>query len=335
MVIDSFDDVRGLDEIELRALLEHGRPEQRVWAIWALALRSVSHASELAHHEDPDPGVRRNLAVVLAGHGEHELLVALAHRDPAPEVRAAAMQLVARIAIDGVLPAELVVDRTQIDAPEVKIAVLGTMFEGAPEWLVELAQRLLSDKDSDVRYEAFEALVRAEERAPALMWLEEAPEMEARLALMRSSARAKARACAELIAGSSRRTRRLLVESVRAPTWRDLGPAIGRDPMLVRALVARDPTQLDAIDLVALVAATLADERGGWLTAIRPRLAQLESAYEPLSELLPLLHELVARRLGEIDGALAQLDDEARVELEDVRIALEATLDEISRLLVH
>jgi hypothetical protein len=31
--IESFDDVRGLGEAELRALLDAGRPEQRVWAL--------------------------------------------------------------------------------------------------------------------------------------------------------------------------------------------------------------------------------------------------------------------------------------------------------------
>jgi hypothetical protein len=96
--IDSFDDVRGLGEPELRELLDSGRPEERIWAIWALAMRSdAGTISELAHRMEPNAGVRRNLAVVLAGHGELELLVALAHRDPAPEVRAASMQLVTRL----------------------------------------------------------------------------------------------------------------------------------------------------------------------------------------------------------------------------------------------
>src|SRR5205823_7823317 len=132
---ESFEDVRGLAEPELRELLEHGRPEERVWAIWALALRSAGQVGELVHHQDPDPGVRRNLAIVLAGHGELELLVALAHRDPAPEVRAGAMQLVCRLAIDGALAPELVIERVGGDGPEVRIAVLGTVFAGGPRWL--------------------------------------------------------------------------------------------------------------------------------------------------------------------------------------------------------
>ena len=160
---ESFDQVRVLGEPELRALIEHGRPEERVWAIWALALRSDDAVGELARREEPDAGVRRTLAVLLAGHGELDLLVALARRDPAPEVRAAAMQLVARLALDGRLPTSLVIERAGADGPEVRIAILGVVFAGAPPWLMELAINLLEDREPEVRYEAFEALVRCNE----------------------------------------------------------------------------------------------------------------------------------------------------------------------------
>ena len=112
--IESFEDVRELGDTELRALLDAGRPEQRVWAIWALAMRSAD-VGALGERVEPDAGVRRNLAVVLAGHGQLDLLVALAKRDPAPEVRAAAMQLVSRFAIDGKLPSSLVAERIGSD----------------------------------------------------------------------------------------------------------------------------------------------------------------------------------------------------------------------------
>jgi hypothetical protein len=337
LALDSYDDVKRLDEPALRDLLEHGRPEQRVWAIWALALRSIAHVGELAHHEDPDPGVRRNLAIVLAGHGELELLVALAHRDPAPEVRAAAMQLVARLAIDGALNTELVVERTLADGPEVKIAVLGTVFERAPRWLVELALRLLGDRDGDVRYEAFEALVRTGELAHALMWLEEAPESEARLALMRWTARGNARACADLLAASSRRLRRMLVESVRVPTWADLGPAIDGDPTLLRALLQRDLRELDRVPLAPLVRATLADDRGGWLGAIRTRLTALEAAPDDVAGDLPALYEMCAKRVAELERELVRVRGDAWLgaELQDALVEVESTLEHISRLLVH
>ena len=236
---ESFDQVRELGESDLRALLEHGLPEERVWAIWALALRSDDGIAALARRVEPDPGVRRTLAVLLAGHAEYELLTALARRDPAPEVRAAAMQLVARLALDGTLPTSLVTERAAADGPEVRIAILGVMFVGAPAWLLDLAIVLLDDREPDVRFEAFEALVRCNEPAHALAWLEELPEGEARIALMRWTARTpggnekpadRVRSCAAVLAQASRRLRRLLVESVRAGTWYDLAPVIGDEP---------------------------------------------------------------------------------------------------------
>lgn len=341
--IEGFDDVRELEEGELRELLEHGRPEERVWAIWALAMRSAGHVGELARHHDPDPGVRRNLAIVLAGHGELELLVALAHRDPAPEVRAGAMQLVTRLALDGKLAAELVAGRVRAEAAEVKIAVLGTMFSGAPRWLVELAVQLLDDRDGDVRYEAFEALVRAGELAPAMMWLEESPESEARLALMRWSARGRVRPCAELLAGSSRRLRRLLIESVRVATWAELAPAIDDDPGLVRVLARRNAAAFDEMPVEVLLRATLREPSDAWVLMIRDRLAALgeTGASDELAALLHDYRDLCAQRIAELDRRLGELRGTRGAgsgqlgAIHDERIGLELALEAASRLLVH
>lgn len=340
--IESFEDVRGLDDAELRALLDGGRPEQRVWAIWALALRSAD-VGELGARAEPDAGVRRNLAVVLAGHGELELLVALAKRDPAAEVRAAAMQLVARFAIDGKLPSALVGERVGADGSEVRMAVLGTMFAGAPQWLIEIGHKLLDDADSDVRYEAFEALIRADSTDHALMWLEEAPEAEARLALMRWSARGRVRACAELLARASRRLRRLLIESVRVATWQDLAPAIGDETPLIRALARRNPNVFDEMPLAALMRATLREPNASWLTMVRDRLAQIETPDDP--EVAALMHdfrELCADRVVALSKAIAErrkqrdadTEDEVAL-LEDQRLVVENALEHASRMLVH
>jgi hypothetical protein len=145
--------------------------------------------------------------------------------------------------------------------------VLGTVFADAPRWLIELATGLLDDRDGDVRYEAFEALIRAGELGPALAWLEQAPEAEIRLSLMKWSARGKTRTCAELLAGASRRLRRMLVESVRVASWDDLAPAIDADLDLLGVLVRRDPD------------------------VIRARLAQLEVPPADVAKLLPSLAE--------------------------------------------
>lgn len=340
--IDSFDDVRGLAEPELRQLLDRGRPEERVWAIWALAMRAGTGAiTELAHRVEPDAGVRRNLAVVLAGHGEFELLVGLAQRDPAPEVRGAAMQLVTRLAIDGKLPPTFVIDRATADAPEVRTAVLGTIFAGAPPWLVEVAERLLNDRDGDVRYEAFEALVRAGRAATALLWLEEVAEPEARLTLMRWSARGRARASAELLGRSSRRLRRLLIESVRVATWDDLSAAVGDDPALIRALARRNSNAFDQMPLATLIRATLREPSDAWITMARDRLTRLDHPVD-VAALLPDYRDLCARRIGELETHMASLrrvgTEAAHSELaalDDERAALESALEAAARLLVH
>jgi hypothetical protein len=340
--IESFEDVRGLGDAELRALLEAGRPEQRVWAIWALALRSAD-VGALGERIEPDAGVRRNLAVVLAGHGQLDLLVALAKRDPAAEVRAAAMQLVSRFAIDGKLPSTLVGERIGMDGSEVRIAVLGTVFAGAPAWLVEMSQKLLEDGDSDVRYEAFEALVRVGSNEHALMWLEEAPEAEARLALMRWSARGRVRASAELLARASRRMRRLLIESVRVASWHDLAPAIGEETQLIRALARRNPSVFDEMPLSSLIRATLREPNDGWIAMIRDRLAHIETPedYE-VGQLLHDFRELCCDRIVAISKAIGELrkqrDEDMEHEiaiLEDQRVVIESALDHAARMLVH
>jgi len=339
--VQSFDEVRQLGDADLRELLEHGRPEERVWAIWALALRRAVDVGDLARREEPDPGVRRNLAVVLAGHGELELLVALAHRDPAPEVRGAAMQLVARLAIDGKLPPTFVIERATTDSAEVRIAVLGTVFAGAPPWIIELAERLLGDRDADVRYEAFEALVRAGRASVALLWLEEVAEPEARLTLMRWSARGRVRACAEQLTRSSRRLRRMLIESVRVAAWDDLAAAVGDDPALIRAVARRNSSAFDQMPLATLMRATLREPSDAWITMARDRLVLLDAP----GEVAPLLHDyrdLCARRIAELEthmGSLRQVGTEpARAELsalDDERTALESALEAAARLLVH
>jgi hypothetical protein len=341
MGVESFEDARALGETELRSLLETGRPEERVWAIWALALKSTD-IDALGQRHEPDAGVRRNLAVVLAGHGQLDLLVALAKRDPAPEVRASAMQLVTRIAIDGKLSPAIVTDRATHDRAEVKIAVLGTISENVPPWLLDVAKQLVEDHDGDVRYEAFEALVRAGSTEHALMWLEETPESEARLTMMRWSARGKVRACAVTLAAASRRLRRLLIESVRVATWQDLAPAIGDEPALIRALARRAPDVFDQMPLVTLVRMTLREPTDMWIVMVRDRLAALPSPDDAVGDLLHDFREVCAKRIGEIDTLSREMrgqrDPQLQHELElleDQRVALESALDQACRMLVH
>jgi hypothetical protein len=338
-VAETFDEVAGLGDADLRELLERGRPEQRVWAIWALALRSSDDVKELARQSQPDPGVRRTLAVVLAGHGELDLLVALARRDPAPEVRATAMHLVARLALDGTLPASLVQERAAAEGPEVRIAILGAIVAGTTAWLTELAITMLQDRDGDVRYEAFEALIRADAPSHALAWLEELPEAEARLVLMRWTAHTpggtptvdRVRACAQLLATASRRVRRLLVESVRVATWRDLAPAIGDEPSLIKAFLRQGHHAIAEIPTATLLAAQLREHQDTWLGVLRSRLAALQAPDADLGALLPEYLERCAKRLAALELQLAEL--RGATDLEDAELEhIEAHRDELAEL---
>jgi len=346
VVAETFDEVRELESPELRRLLEQGRPEERVWAIWELALRA-GNATELPRHE-PDPGVRRTLAVVLAGHGEHDLLVALARRDPAPEVRASAMHLVARLAIDHKMPVQLVLERAASEGSEVRIAILGVIFAGAPVWLLDLAITLLDDPHGEVRYEAFEALVRANAPSHALAWLEQLPEAEARLVLMRWAAPApgadspdRIRGCAQILANSSRRVRRLLVESVPVATWYDLAPAIRDEPSLIAAFVRHGHHAIDQIPTAVLMAAQLREHQDTWMPVLRSRLASLQSPDADLGALIPDYLERCTKRLAALDVQLAELrkaTDVGDFELDQIeahRDELAELCEQATRFLVH
>ncbi len=184
-----FEDVAHLESPQLRELLGSPDPEQRVWAIWGLALR-IGRDSELADliaqvSREPVPGVRRMLVVVLAGHGELDLVVALGHHDPAVEVRAQAMQLVTRLAAasdahaDASAPSittAVVIERFAREVSGVRAAMLDAIPHGAPAWLERLAHDALR-AEPEVQLEAFEAVLRLGTAASlqrAVLWIAKA-----------------------------------------------------------------------------------------------------------------------------------------------------------------
>jgi len=102
--LNSYSDVFKLGENELRALLTSGDEPVQVWASWALGIKLneaqfPSNIKSLISAE-PSPGVRQNLLVFLAGNGDYDLLETYARTDPHTEVRAAACNLIARVAIN-------------------------------------------------------------------------------------------------------------------------------------------------------------------------------------------------------------------------------------------
>jgi hypothetical protein len=98
----SFAEVSGLPDGELRELLGSSDEVTRVWAAWALGLRlggRVAATLTEVVHEAPEPGVRRQLAVILAGLGKLDVLLAMADGDPDAWARATAARYVARLAV--------------------------------------------------------------------------------------------------------------------------------------------------------------------------------------------------------------------------------------------
>lgn len=181
--IESFEEATALPTAALRALLDSPRPEQRVWALWALALRASGPVTELAQRTaiEPTPGVRRTLAVILASHGETDLLVALSRHDPVLAVRESAMQLVTRLAAGGVIDHRVVLEAARGEPP-IQTAILAAIDASAPDFLVELAGRLLASATAVIQLEAVEALVRCDRpaaRAQLLEWLRVADEAQA------------------------------------------------------------------------------------------------------------------------------------------------------------
>lgn len=158
--MQDFGETSALSRDQLLAQLEHGDARDRAFAMWALALRAAS-ADPVVNlvRGEPDPGVRRALAVVLAGHGEIDLLVAMTRHDPNVFVRASTVQILMRFVVAGQAPWSLITERLG-DAPEVRAAVFSQVDATWPEELREAAAAALNDENDDLRREAFETCAR-------------------------------------------------------------------------------------------------------------------------------------------------------------------------------
>jgi hypothetical protein len=175
-VVASFEATRQLDDRTLRSLLATGESVDRVWAAWALALRIGSAMPDIVAHVvgEPNPGVRRALLAVLAGHGEVDILVALARRDPDADVRGHAMQFVTRLASGGAIPTSVVTDAYTEAPPAIRRDILVSISDGAPPGLRQLIDDALATGEPG----GFEAAISSADRqlrVRALAWLSTAP----------------------------------------------------------------------------------------------------------------------------------------------------------------
>jgi hypothetical protein len=286
---ESFEQVRALDDAAVRRLLDEGRPEQRVWAIWALAQRAGEDAGQLARAEarQPDPGVRRTLAVILASHGELDLLVALARHDPSMAVRASALQLVARLA--GGDPAaggrggraELRAVLEAAREPELVTAILGAIGAGAPGYLIDLAERALDAEALDVQLEGLEALLRVgtppafeEARRWLLALADPAIACEAWIRAAGGLGDPRARAAgieslARSLAGTPVQVRARVLQRIEAPPWSAVARLVeGSDGLLQQVLRRADV----AIPAHALAGAILRGLHAGFVERLTEQI---------------------------------------------------------------
>lgn len=369
----SFEEVRALDRETLQQLLAGGGPEQRVWALWELAQRAGAEAGAFARGElaQPDVGVRRTLAVVLAGHGELDLLLGLARHDPAPAVRASAMQLVARLAAGDSAPAGLRAVLDEEQGPASVIAILGAIGAGAPGFLVDRAVRELGSAAREVQLEALEALLRT--RAPAALedarrWLLALPDPSvafdawirgagaAALAEVapevRLDPRLAARAAGEAslahaLAGAPARVRATLLVRLEAPPWRVVAPLVEGSDALLREALQRPHI---AIPAHVLAGAVLRGQHPGFVERLTAQLQRAVSGTALLAEVraaldlddpLPVLGALTqsilrfarAREVAGADGVIAELSQLHPVEhLVGLENALARWIDEGSLL---
>ena len=339
-----FCDALRLDEKALERLLDSSDSVERVWAVWALGLRASEEARTLAKHlaGEPAPGVRRALAVVLAGQGRVDWLIALSRQDPNAQVRASAAQLLIRFAMAGRGPWSVVQERFA-DVPEVREVLLGQIAPPAPPALRAALFLCLADETASVRLEACEAAVRlhaAGQVANHVLtdWLNQASPEDRDRALVRWLAMEPQASLVHALAEASQEVREQAIRRCPSQALADVLPLLKGDAELFRTLHfdARDaaaPTTL-VVMLASLPHAPRWD-----LTEAERRLLTLDRVDPNLAALLPALRGQCAEHLEQLDAllaspeALADFNQEESEEISCEEVAAERAI--VSRLHSH
>lgn len=307
-MVESFEQARALSRVELERLLASDRPEQRLWAIWSLALMLGDGAGDFAHRilDEPDPGVRRHLAVMLAGHGELDLLLELVDNDRSPVVRESSVALVARIAA-GTPPAhpraarmrELLEDAER-STPELRTALVGAIGKGAPEYQIAIARRALAADSSDLQGEAFEALLRIDTPSTvhvARAWFRGRTDLPSYVERwLRASTMLS---LAEVTRDLPVDLRREVLAKLRSPPWPAVELLIGEDLQLWRVLLARSDI---AIPATLLARAVLRGSETGFAERLTVKLDTAATGRELLASIRGALldePELATRELAD------------------------------------
>lgn len=172
--MNSFAEVALLDEAVLRILLRGESSTHRVWAAWALGMRdgrAMEAESRSRIQMEPNPGVRRSLAVMLAR--DPEAMTALALDDPNAFVRVTAWRLISQVAsteYHAVL-AQRLMSAAQTDvSTDVATACLELLLPLAPFLRSEDVLRCLASDDIAVRVAATELLMAMQAHAVLAVW---------------------------------------------------------------------------------------------------------------------------------------------------------------------
>ena len=172
--MNSFAEVAQLDEATLRILLRSDSSTHRVWAAWALGMRdgnAMEHEARARIHKEPNPGVRRSLAVMLAR--DPDAMTALALDDPNAFVRVTAWRLISQVAsTEGhAALAQRLMSAAQTDAStDVATACLELLVPLAPLVKSEDVLRCLENDDIAVRVAATELLMAMQAHEALAVW---------------------------------------------------------------------------------------------------------------------------------------------------------------------
>lgn len=152
----NYEEVFQLDSKSQRHLLREGDSPERVWAAWSLGIEfGIKGVPELFEglNENPDPGVRRHLLIILAGFGERDILRIFAQDDPDEYVRATACQYLIRIIEQNDTSTQLFIcDRLFLDTSSIVRTFI--LKEATPKLLalqVDQLTHLIGDSNLEVR----------------------------------------------------------------------------------------------------------------------------------------------------------------------------------------
>lgn len=331
-----------LDDTALYRLLESSDAVERIWAIWALGLRTSDEARGLAMRleGEPEPGVRRALAVVIAGQKRTDLLIALSRHDPDANVRASAAQLLMRFAAAGHVPWSVVQERFA-DVAEVREAMLAELQPPVTPELCAAVLACLYDGTPSVRLDAFEAAIRLKaakqvEDSVIRDWLDQASPQDQDSALDRWLAIEHPSCLVRALADASPAVRERALRRIPDCSLADVLPLFKDEAELFWELGFNDQLDIAPLALVIRLASLKYVPRRHLDEAER-RLATLDRSP---SELVASLGALRCRSVDsrqQLDELLASPEALAAYEedYEESRDELVSERDILSRLVTH